>query len=281
MHRTLLFAAVTLAACSPETELTLTTDATIAGQRVTCGTDVAVGTGTKAVQVADARLFLSGIQLLDSKGEWVDLLLDQESDWQHEDVVLLDYEDGTASCADSGTDETNDRIVGTVPKGNYEGIRFDVGVPFELNHNDSATAPSPLNTTGMFWTWQGGYKFVRVDWAVATDVPSRWNVHLGSTGCASDAPVIGPEEECASPNRASIELAGFDPEVDVLALDLGALVADTDLDTNKPESPPGCMSSPGEPEDCADIFAALGLDFATGTCADDCDAQAVFGVEAP
>ena len=70
---------------------------------------------------------------------------EQDGLWQYENVALLDFEDKTGGCRDVGTVETNAQVVGTVPEGDYTGLTFDLGVPFELNHIDASTAPSPLN----------------------------------------------------------------------------------------------------------------------------------------
>lgn len=260
-------------------EITLTFAATVGAAAAACGVDYQVGAGATTAQLADARVYVSGVELQDDSGAWVALALDQDSVWQHDDVALLDFEDGTGGCADSGTSDLNDTVTGSLPAGTYTAVRFQVGVPFELNHLDSATAPSPLNSPGMFWAWQSGYKFVRVDWALAGETPRRWNVHLGSTGCTSEASTTSPDAPCTRPNLATIELTGFDPAAGALTLDLGALLTGVDLSADTPESPPGCMSSPSEPDDCTPTFSSLGLDFATGACAADCDGQTAFEVE--
>lgn len=254
---------------------TLTFDATVAGAAVSCDADYTLGSTGVSAKLADARLFVSGIELRQAEsGDWVPLAVD-DSDWQHEDVALIDFEDGTGACADSGTSETNVTVTGTRPHGAVDGVRFQVGIPFALNHLDSATAPAPLNAPGMFWAWQGGYKFVRVDFApVQGDVP-RWNVHVGSTGCESSAPTEPPKSECAKPNLATIEL-DLDVDTDVIGIDLAALVDAADIESNVAKSPPGCMSSPTEAADCGEVFASLGLDFASGSCTDNCADQAVF-----
>lgn len=53
---------------------------------------------------------------------------------------------------------------GDVPAGDYRGIRFNVGVPRELNHLDATSAQSPLSVDdGMFWAWNSGYVFSRFE----------------------------------------------------------------------------------------------------------------------
>lgn len=277
--RPLLSCLILLSACKNDPEpaddiaLEIPVSAKVGTLPAACGTDYTLGSSSATVQLADARVFLSGIEVRDSEGNWTALTLD-ESDWQHEGIALLDFEDGTAACADSGTSQLNGSLKGTVPDGTYDAVRFDVGVPDALNHNDSASAPAPLNNPGMFWTWQGGYKHLRVDFMGA----ARWNVHVGSTGCASASPVTPPEAPCVNPNRATIEL-DLDPMTAGIEIDLAALVADADVAVNTPDTAPGCMSTPGDSTECNPVFDALGLDFAAGTCVAGCADQTVFAAD--
>ncbi|MFT6818557.1 MAG: putative repeat protein (TIGR04052 family), partial [Myxococcota bacterium] len=172
--------------------------------------------------------------------------------------------------------EMNGVVTGQIAGGLYDSFRYDVGVPFEDNHLDSASAPAPLNSPGMFWTWQGGYKFVRVDFAVDTVVRSRWNVHVGSGGCASAAPTTAPTEECALPNRATVRLDDIPLQGGRIEVELSELVATADLGKNTEESPPGCMSAPADGNDCSPTFAALGMSIDTGACVDNCNGQRLF-----
>lgn len=255
-------------------------DPSLSGASVDCSTPASVGTGEDTVTVADARFFVHAVQAQNADGDWVDLTLHDDGQWQVDGVGLLDFEDGTAACADSGTADLNDSLHGTLPEGDYSALRFNVGVPFALNHLDSATADAPMNTPGMFWSWQGGYKHMRVDFAVGAEVPERWNVHLGSTGCVSDAPTQGPAEACDQPNVATITLEGFVPGTDRVALDLAELAGALDLGANTADTPPGCMSAQTEPQDCAPVFESLGLSFETGACEGDCAGQSLFSVAA-
>lgn len=245
-------------------------------QDAACGTATpyeGLGTADSTVTFNDLRFYVSNVRLR-AGAEEVPMNLEQDGTWQYRDVALLDFENGMAGC--SGTTETNTRVVGTVPPGTYDGIVFDLGVPFALNHADLAAAPSPLNVAAMWWTWQLGYKFLRVDMAVQDG--EGWNVHVGSVMCDSPGPTDPPENECDRPNRARIALTGFDPATDTVVLDLAALLADADLSTNAGDTP-GCQSFPDDSGDCTPLFPKLGLDFATGNCTDDCQAQSAFRVE--
>ena len=274
----ILGAVISFAACGDDDHdsVTITTSfsANVAGAPVSCATMFSnLGTTNASAALADARLFVSQVELLNDAGTWVSLQL-RNNAWQSTGVALLDFEDGTGACDASGTAGTNTEVSGTAPDGVYDGVRFRVGVPFALNHNDSARAPAPLNVPGMFWNWQGGYKFVRVDWAVQEGAIPRWNVHVGSTGCDSASATNPPTEECARPNAATIELTGIDL-ASAIDLDLAALIAESDITVDSGGAT-GCQSRPDEADDCTDVFGALGLSFATGACENGCAGQTVF-----
>jgi uncharacterized repeat protein (TIGR04052 family) len=110
----------------------------------------------------------------------------------------------------------------------------------------------------MFWSWQGGRKFIRID--EATDL---FRVHLGSTQCASRVPTAPPTAPCGRPNRGEILLSEFDTTTQTIVVDMAALFADSDLESNQAETPPGCMASPDD-LDCVPLFANLGIEFANG-----------------
>jgi len=214
-----------------------------------------LGANDNSLQLSDFRLYVQGVELKNADGDYVAVALTSDANpWQTGDVTLLDFEDG---CNDSGTPEMNAVVTGTVPAGTYNGILFRMGVPFELNHENPATAQPPLNGTTMQWNWQGGYKFLRLD--SGTFSMTDWRFHLGSTGCDGD-PVAGGTTVCDNPNRTDVELASFDPAADTVVADFAALVDGVKLDVNQPETQFGCMAVPTD-GDCAQLFDNLGLPF--------------------
>ncbi|APR82980.1 Hypothetical protein A7982_08329 [Minicystis rosea] len=229
-----------------------------------------LGTAGTQVKLTDFRFYVHDVRLLKAGGGEEQVTLKQDGVWQHEDLVLLDFEDKSGACA-NGTAEVNHRIVGTVPAGAYEGVAFKIGVPEALNHADAATAPSPLNLSGLFWSWQGGYKFLRIDGVPTGATP--FNMHLGSTGCTGE-PSMGDAVICTHPNVAEVVLSGFDAGKNAIVFDYAALVGDSDLSVNGGGAP-GCMSGDTDPE-CGPVFTRLGLDLATGMPAGN---QAVFTVK--
>ena len=255
--------------------------AEVGGQPARCGQAFAgLGVTGATAELADARLYVSQVQVRGTDGVWRSAALTEDGAWQHQNVALLDFEDGSGACIGSGSVETNHTVIGTAPSA-FDAVRFSVGVPFGLNHLDSSTAEAPLNTPGMYWAWKAGYKFLRVDWKAPVGAPvSRWNVHVGAGACVSPSKVVAPTAPCGRPNLATVELAGFDASKKIV-LNLGALVQGANLSANTPSTAPGCMSQPGEPVDCGPIFQSLGMDFASGLCtggAAVCAPQSVFSL---
>lgn len=144
-------------------EVTINFEGWVGQDQFVCGESYDnVGSSEMTITPTDFRFYVSDVALIDENGNATPIELEQDGKWQYENTTLLDFEDGTAAC-DNGTADINTTIVGTVPEGNYESLQFTLGVPKNLNHDDAAIAPSPLNLTSMWWNWQGGYKFLRAD----------------------------------------------------------------------------------------------------------------------
>ncbi|MFD2265017.1 MbnP family copper-binding protein [Lacibacterium aquatile] len=289
MMRSLLAAMAVLCATSAfaaDKPVEIRFAAKVGDQPFICGNSYpGIGTSASTVKPSDFRFYVSEIALLKADGSAVPVKLTQDKKWQHRNVALLDFEGKNDGCK-GGTAEVNDRAVGTVPEGAYTGIAFTLGLPFELNHADSTIADSPLNLTGLFWSWFSGYKFLRIDMettggaggmAHGSGKDRGFVVHLGSTACKAKGAMamsgghaghgshgqtgMRAPESCANPNRPRVTLTGFDPAKSTIVADLRTLLSDTNVDTNQPNTPLGCLAS-ADDSDCTGIFAALGL---TGT----------------
>jgi uncharacterized repeat protein (TIGR04052 family) len=248
--------------------------AAIAGSApVRCGTLVtALGSGNVDAQVKDFRFYVSNVRLLKADGSEVALTLPANDDWNHTSgtnaVTLIDLEDATGSCAGTGTAATNATLRGTVPAGDYVGVKMTMGVPSALNHSDYATAPRPLDVQAMAWSWQSGRKFAKIEVTDPLGTAGSWvakvfNFHLGSTGCTGN-PAVGDTVGCTAANRMDFRLASFNPGTQKIAIDLRALVAGTDI-TRNVSGAPGCMSGGTDPE-CLKVFESLAIDWrADGT----------------
>lgn len=130
-------------------------------------------------------------------------------------------------------------------------------MPFAQNHQDVTSAPAPLNVSGLFWDWQSGYKFAKIE-GKSTGLPTGYLIHVGSTGCDGDSK--GNVTTCTSPNMSDVALTGFDPAKNAVVADLASLTATSDLDHNTAMTAPGCMSFPDDPE-CTALFTKLGLPY--------------------
>ncbi len=140
-----------------------------------------------------------------------------------------------------------------MPAGKYTGVKFTIGVPFDRNHLDLTTQPSPLSITRMFWAWNSGHKFLRFD--SKSSEGKSWVMHLGSTGCMPTGKATTAATSCTQPNRVSVALTDFDVDADVIVADAAALLAKNGGAENQV-----CMSSLKSAA-CAGQFASLGMSF--------------------
>lgn len=250
-----------------EQPVTIHFQAQVGDQPFVCGRQYeGIGITKSKIIGRDFRFYISNVRLLNIDGKEVPLALDQDGIWQLDDLVLLDFENGTASCS-NGTPDMNSVIAGKAPAGRYTGLRFTLGVPFSRNHLDPLAQPSPLNVTALMWVWNAGHKFARLDFS-STGAPRGFFVHLGSTGCTPNDSKNTIPTSCRAPNRVEVMLNSFDPARDVVIADLAALLQNTNVDIsqNPPEKPgnslpsPGCMSGPDD-ADCAGLFRNFGLPF--------------------
>lgn len=258
MRRVAWAFAASLFGCQPkEGAVEIPFSAVVGAESFACGaTYTGFGASSTTWEPIDLRFYVHDVRLVNTQGDEIPVALDQGTGWQVEDVALLDFEDHTAGCA-NGTDQVQTSVTGTAPLYDFDGVRFKLGVPFDLNHQDAALAPSPLNLSTMFWGWQGGYKFMRLEGSTV-GMPTGTMFHLGSTGCESDAD--GLIAACGQENVAEIALDGWDPTGDAVVFDVAALYQGVDADVNQEASAPGCMSEPTD-GDCAPMFANLGLPF--------------------
>lgn len=228
-----------------------------------------IGTTNATASAGDLRFFVHDVVLIRAgTKEEVKLALATNA-WQNPEVALVDLEDHVGACT-GGTDGTNDVVTGTAPAGEYEGIRFVMGMPQALNHVNVETAAPPLPASKLQWTWANGFLHLSTevrstktealgDGGVRAKDP--FYAHIGSTGCSGDVATGGMK--CARPNRPTVALTGFDPNKSKIIIDLKALYAGSNIDENATATVPGCMGADTD-TDCGPLFERLGLDFTSG-----------------
>jgi len=275
MRRLLLalpVAVVALGACNsdsstgPAGPLAVSIDfaAVVGAQAFVCGqTYAGLGSPAADASVTDFMVYVHNVRLVTATGVEEPVTLTPDNKWQADNVALLDFASGGAgtACPNASAD-TNRTVKGTVPAGNYTGLKFELGLPFDRNHQDQATAVGPYSPTRMFWSWNGGYKAVRLDLASAS-FPGGWFIHLGSTGCTSPGGVLTPPTACLAANRPSYSFTTFNVMSDRVLADVASLVSGSNLNLNQ-GGPAGCMSGTTD-ADCPSIFSSFGLPFNGGS----------------
>lgn len=251
----------------------------------------AIGAQSTAGKLVDTRFYVSNVLLIDASGNAVPLVFADNGAYQSANgLALIDfgYLNGT-SC----TTTYNTTITGKVPAGTYTGISLTIGVPIrsadfstKLNHINTAdtSAPGPLQNAAMAWSWQSGRKFTKFEFQpdvaidkIGTATTTKWNVHIGSTGCAGDPTVATNETSCTNPNRLALKFDAFNAATQKIVLDVGQLFRQADL-SFEGGGAAGCMSGTTDPE-CAPIFKAMGIDITTGKTLSGAGAQTVFSVQ--
>lgn len=254
---------------------------------ITCASTLTgLGTTNATGTLADNRFYISNVKLVKADGTTAALTLDTTDDFNAtkgtDTVTLIDLEDKTGTCA--GTTAMNTSIKGTVPAGDYVGVKMTLGVPFSMNHTDQSAAtsvtPAVINNAvhpGMAWSWAGGRKFTKIEVTNSTWTAPFFYVHLGSTGCTGTNPAAGVVDSCARPDRVDFSLASFNPDTQKVAVDVKGLLSGNDVTVSLSGPTPGCMSAAAD-LDCNAIFDAFSLNLTTGQTVNNGANQRLFKV---
>jgi len=237
------------AGCSQPVPTTLQVQPTYKGAPVGCG-DVLSLDDKRQFRLTDLRLFVHDVRVDGDK------VVFASSDVAQPHVALLTPL--SAPCPTTALSpqlQLPASVVGKAAK-----LQLTVGVPFDDNHANPAIAQPPLKGTAMHWSWQAGYKFVRLEGHILDDngqktAPAR--VHIGSTACQGPMSAVS---HCDQPNRPRVALdvvVAKDAPL-VLQLPLDQLVVPTAGDPK-----PGCMGGVDD-VGCPPVLQAVGLDVRTG-----------------
>lgn len=236
---------------------------------IDCQTTFNAGEENKTWFIEQFQFFLSNIDVGSNTSGWQKLNL-ANSPFQASNTVLLgtNCPDDNVALNDKNT-VANGAISNEENKGEkktnwtvkfatdsnrsideYSHVRFTLGVPFEINHLNPISQPSPLNLPSMFWIWQTGHKFMRLELATHQE---QWLFHLGSTGCKSASAMRSPQQNCLYPNRFYFELplVKNDQGHFILNLDLAALLNHVELTSSS-----SCQSDQAK-KSCQQLFNNL------------------------
>jgi uncharacterized repeat protein (TIGR04052 family) len=210
------------------------------------------------VVVNDARFFVHAVQVK-RDGDFVDVPL-ADNAFQNDGVALLDFETGDANCAATGSPQTHTVITTIDDVSDVTAVRFSLGVPPEKNHLDATTLTAPLNIPDMFWAWQFGFKYLKVDVTTADASATPAYFHLGANGCEPVAGGAPSDVTCAHTHQPVLSF-DIDPQTQTIGFDVGRLFAEVSLTGERPEGDVnGCMSFPGDLQ-CPPMMSAAGVAF--------------------
>lgn len=213
-----------------------------------------VGFSKREIDPVDFRFYVHDLRLLDLQGREVPVSIPDREIWQGQGVALLDFENDAGGCRFGGDPGLNDLVTGSVPFGTYRGLRFRLGVPKSLNHQDPLTLGALFQSGGMQWNWLTGFKFLAIEFRSGE---SSGLLHIGSRACTGGGPQA---VECSKGNLAEVFLPDFVPGRSRIAADLGAVFANSDLSVDQI-----CHS---DGERCAPMFAQAGLSWESGATLD-------------
>lgn len=206
---------------------------------------------TNSDSVQRLQFYVHDVVLIGGDGQGHVAQLVQRQPSQSDRIALIDLTPGASP-------EAQGFVEVTAPRLTYTGLRFVVGVPFDMNHGNPLMSPAPLNRGELFWSWQAGYKFLRLDVSKANHESA---FHLGSTGCSSASALRPPAAPCLQPNLIHVELRDFDPLTQPISVRVGEIVEAL----NEEGLPHACTGDYSHPA-CARAFENTGLDPRSGVC---------------
>jgi uncharacterized repeat protein (TIGR04052 family) len=150
-------------------------------------------------QVEQLQFYINTVEYQQTQGKWLTWPMKTNA-YQSSNVALLGDH-----CETQGKSNANWVIefASSVEFNKNTKVRFTLGVPYELNHLNPLTQKSPLNDSSMFWVWQSGHKFLRLEMITKND---DWLFHLGSMGCKAQSAMRSPKAPCLYPNTTTFEI---------------------------------------------------------------------------
>ncbi len=170
--------------------LTLNLKPRVGGEALSTNPDSTYDVNGAKISFGSARMYISEITLINDENESITISNesltvpaknDSDENISHtiqDQVILVKHDEGI-----------NSYDAGSWPAGDYQEIRFKVGISGTTNRIDPSQVPAqhPLAKqadVNNHWNWNAGYLFLRMDGLVDTDddaVPDeKWAIHLGT-----------------------------------------------------------------------------------------------------
>lgn len=152
--------------------------------------DSAVTDAGATFSVSKLRMYVSDVQLrLADGGHEHGQLLDADGTPLSYGVALLDGERPDSLA-----------LRFRAPPGEYESASITIGVPptcsdeeTQLNHSDASTMAAPLDVdSDMYWSWDPGYVFFKIDGRVDDDGSKPFFYHVGEDNRLMKVELPGP-----------------------------------------------------------------------------------------
>lgn len=226
-----IFLLLALGGCQPQHQAPLQLQLQWQGQPLRCDSDLTLAGQT--FRLAQLQLFLSDFH----QNQPVALT---PGPYSNDRLVLLGID-----CQSNDAGQWQIPLASALTTGP---LSFTVGVPAELNHQNPLVATAPLQQTDMHWSWQQGYKFLRLD----LTGHASWSLHLGSTGCKGPSVMRAPQSPCQQPNQLQVQLQYSGQQQ--LVLDLAPLLQDFGASGDN-----SCMAD-RQTRSCQQLLPRLGVD---------------------
>lgn len=185
-----------------ESEVTVSIEPLFRGRPLVFDQLHCTNTTGQALAVTRLDMLLSGVAVRRTNGSWL-----EKQYW----FAFINGREGRTNFVLRG-----------LPAGDYDRLRFNIGVPSDQNHASPAQwdAAHPLNpqVNGLHWNWQGGYVFLALEgkWILPPrsggerremrgEPVNRLDVKLTATGLSHPSPEIGRPR----PAQALAPMAGF------------------------------------------------------------------------
>ncbi|MCG7530932.1 metallo-mystery pair system four-Cys motif protein [Psychrobium sp. MM17-31] len=179
-------------------------------------------------QLSQFWFYLSSVQVKGDKG-WHPVSL-QATKWQTDGVALIGQH-----CRDNQSQNWQLALTDALPE-KISAISFKIAVPFNLNHQNPLQAQGIFDNGNMFWTWQQGYKSLRLD--LDNHAGEGWAYHIGAVGCNSPSAMRAPKQQCREPNHINVLVEQFDKNK-AIKVDIGRIVQGIELGAST-----RCLSMP-------------------------------------